>query len=125
MVRKAWLEDEGAFVFYPTLGGRPIGSIGLHRETGASYSLGYMIGPDHWGQGYTTEMARAVCRFGFKQLRLPAITAVVSDWNEPSKRVLAKTGFRPLGGRVSGYSQAQRREVRHDPFVLHPESLVR
>ncbi|GGY45390.1 GNAT family N-acetyltransferase [Parvularcula lutaonensis] len=118
MLRKAWLEDEGAYVFYPTLAGRPIGSIGLHRQTESVFSLGYMLGREHWGRGYATELVRAMTRFGFRQLRLEQITADVAVWNSGSRRVLLKNGFRPTGRTFAGYSQAHRREIAHDSFVL-------
>ncbi|MCQ8183996.1 GNAT family N-acetyltransferase [Parvularcula maris] len=125
MLRTAAASDGRDHVFFMIRGTRPIGSIGLHRDRGRISSLGYMIGEDHWGLGLTSEAVRAVCRFGFRQLRLEAISAVVAEWNEPSKRVLLKNGFQATGRSVSGYSQAQKREVVHNDFLLRPIDVPR
>ena len=47
-----------------------LGAIGLTPEEGvAAAELGYWLSPAHWGNGITTEAARAVVAFGFESPR--------------------------------------------------------
>lgn len=71
-----------------------VGAIGLHLEAAhAKAELGYWIGKPHWRQGYATEAAQAVVRFGFEQLHLERIHAKFMTRNRASERVLQKLGF--------------------------------
>lgn len=58
--------------------------------------LGYWIGKPFWGQGLTSEAARAATAFGFETLGLHKITVGCVDGNEASKRIIEKLGFRFL-----------------------------
>ena len=58
-----------------------------------SADIGYLIAPRHWGYGYGTEVAKALVAFGFEQLNIERLAAVVAVDNERSRRVLAKAGF--------------------------------
>jgi [ribosomal protein S5]-alanine N-acetyltransferase len=59
--------------------------------------LGYRLARRFWGQGYATEMSRALVRHGFEQLGLPQIVAFVSPEHAASIRVLAKAGLERAG----------------------------
>lgn len=59
--------------------------------------LWYTLHPDDWGRGYTTEAARAVVNFGFRELRLHRIWADCDPANVASWRVLEKLGMRREG----------------------------
>ncbi len=71
-----------------------VGAAGLtiNREFNSA-ELGYWIGKDYWGQGYCTEAARAVVRYGFEQLGLNRIHAHHLASNPASGRVMAKVGM--------------------------------
>ena len=56
--------------------------------------IGYVLARPYWGQGYATEAASAVLRFGFVQLGLRLIEAHVFPENAASIRVLAKLSLR-------------------------------
>ena len=56
--------------------------------------LGYWIGVPHWGNGYATEVARELVRYGLQELRLHRIYASHTSTNPASGRVLAKIGMR-------------------------------
>lgn len=74
-----------------------IGSIKLVCDRSADWQaeIGYWIESRWWGQGYTTEAARAVLDFGFGELKLHRIYAVdVITENIGSARVLEKIGMR-------------------------------
>ena len=83
------------------------GTVGLHRQRGRSYEVGYMLGPAFWGRGLATEAARAACAHGFRALRAEAITACAYVDNPASGRVLRKLGFAALPGTRSGWSAAR------------------
>jgi len=59
--------------------------------------VGYHLARAFWGRGYATEAARACVRFGFEQLNLERIVAVVQPANVASRRVLEKCGLTYTG----------------------------
>lgn len=59
--------------------------------------LWYTLHPDAWGQGFTTEAARAVVDFAFRELDLHRIWAECDPRNVGSWRVLEKIGMRREG----------------------------
>lgn len=80
-----------------------VGAVGLmlERETGIA-ELGYWIGVPYWGQGYATEAARAVVRYGFETLALERISARAFCRNAASSRVLRKIGMTHEGTQRKG-----------------------
>jgi [ribosomal protein S5]-alanine N-acetyltransferase len=74
------------------------GGIGLQIESDHHRAeLGYWIGVPYWGNGYATEAAEAVVKYGFETLALHRIFASYISSNVPSGRVLRKIGMRPEG----------------------------
>lgn len=55
--------------------------------------IGWRIDPRYWNQGYATEAARAVLRYGFEGLDLDEIVAVTTHDNRASRRVMEKLGM--------------------------------
>ncbi len=78
------LRDEG-----PVIGAVGLSIAGQHERA----ELGYWIGKPWWGQGYCTEAARTVVRYGFEQLGLNRIQASHFEQNPASGRVLQKIGM--------------------------------
>ena len=76
--------------------GALIGSCGLELAdpVGPQLSFGYVLGRPWWGQGYATEAAGAVLRFGFEGLGAHRLFAHVFVGNDASARVLTKLGMR-------------------------------
>ena len=74
-----------------------VGAIGLTPEGEETAELGYWLSPRHWGEGITTEAARAVVFFGFETLELPYLTSGYFEDNPASGRVLKKLGFIETG----------------------------
>lgn len=62
--------------------------------------VGYFLTKPAWGLGYATEMARALLRYGFVDLRLPHIAAMTERGNLASQHVLTKIGLRRNGERA-------------------------
>lgn len=80
-------------------GDRFIGAIGIGPDGGFPYrgQIGYWLGKPYWGQGYMSEAARRVIRFGFEELGMHRIYATHFDFNPASGRVMQKAGMRYEG----------------------------
>ncbi|PLR95223.1 GNAT family N-acetyltransferase [Bacillus sp. T33-2] len=59
--------------------------------------IGYEIHPDHWRNGYAREAVLEVISYGFNDLELNRIGAVVFLQNEASNEMLIKLGFQKEG----------------------------
>lgn len=72
-----------------------IGIIGHYRIKPEHYraEIGYMLHPDFHGKGYITEAIEKVVDFGFHQMKLHSIEAIVDPENVASAKVLEKNGF--------------------------------
>jgi ribosomal-protein-alanine N-acetyltransferase len=78
--------------------GRVIGDCGLqHLEGGTEVELGYRMGREYRGRGYTTEAARAWLTYGLDTLGLDRIVAVARPENAASTRVMEKAGMTYVG----------------------------
>ena len=78
--------------------GRQIGGIGLTVDEHQQHSeLGYWLGLPYWGQGYATEAAQEMLRYGFEELHLHRIFASHFKHNPASGRILLKLGMRHEG----------------------------
>ena len=78
--------------------GRQIGGIGLRIDEQHQHAeLGYWLGTPYWGQGYVTEAAREMLRYGFEDLKLHRIFASHFKHNPASGRILVKLGMRHEG----------------------------
>ena len=77
-----------------------IGSIGLTFDDKIDEAeLGYWIGVPYWGNGYCTEAAKEVVRYGFIVLKLNMIYAFHFSGNDASGKVLKKVGMNYQGTR--------------------------
>lgn len=75
-----------------------VGACGLFPLPDADdIEIAYRLPPACWGQGYATEMAKAVLDYGFRTLGLPRIVGVTWQENLSSQRVLDKIGMRDDG----------------------------
>jgi len=100
------LEKQGVsdwfFVVCLLVDGRAIGTTGLHDlnlEEGQA-EFGITLGEkDEWNKGYGTDTLRAICDFGFGQLRLERIRLDVYEQNTRAIRSYEKAGFQHEGVR--------------------------
>lgn len=76
-----------------------IGTIGFqewsieHKRADISYALI----PEQWGKGYAIEAVKKVISYGFQELNLTRIGAMVFTENESSIKLLEKLGFEKEG----------------------------
>lgn len=61
---------------------------GFHRS-----ETGYELHRAYWGQGIMTEAMSAILTYGFAELGLHRIEAIIDNANERSKSLLLKLGF--------------------------------
>lgn len=76
---------------------RPYAEGGALLAPAEDAELGYRLARRFWGQGYATEMSRALVRHGLQQLALPRIVAFVDHRHRASVRVLEKAGLSHAG----------------------------
>ena len=69
--------------------------------------IGYRLATGFWGKGLGTEAARSAVSYGFEQLQVPSLIAIVQPTNLASIKVIKKLGF---GGYI--HSQYHRQGVR-------------
>ena len=62
--------------------------------------LGFRFRKEFWGQGLATEAGQACVEFGFEELQLKQIIALVLPENAASVRVLEKLGFSHSGSLI-------------------------
>jgi len=79
--------------------GKLIGNCGIRQDEPGSCvgDIGYEFAPEYWGQGYATEAASEIVRFGFEELGLHRIWSWCVADNVGSWRVMEKLGMRCEG----------------------------
>ncbi|MFE4240136.1 GNAT family N-acetyltransferase [Peribacillus butanolivorans] len=76
-----------------------IGTIGFHDWSSEHKraEIGYAFFPENWGKGLATEAVLEVISYGFKELNLKRIGAIVFVENKASNELLIKLGFEKEG----------------------------
>ncbi len=77
-----------------------IGGIGLHIMEDVhrfTAEMGYWLAEPFWGRGIMTQVVKGFTQFAFDRFSLNRIFAMPYALNEPSIRVLEKTGFEREG----------------------------
>ena len=68
-------------------------SFGSWERDHRRAEIGYVLNRRYWGQGYMTEVVRAIIAFGFRELGLNRIQARCEVPNIGSARVMEKAGM--------------------------------
>ena len=80
------------------LGNQLIGHLVFHPWFAPrTYEIGWLLGKAYHGQGYATEAAAAMLKYGFEELLLHRVIATCQPENVPSYRVMEKIGMRREG----------------------------
>ena len=76
-----------------------IGTIGFNLWSPAhkKAEIGYDIHPDYWRAGYASEAVGEIVDYGFQEMELTRIGAIVFLENEGSNQLLLKQGFEKEG----------------------------
>ena len=90
--------DENGFGFYVIAlkdSGQLIGTAGLVNREGLEHvDIGYGMLPEYRGKGYAFEATKAVYDYGYSELGLNKIIAIVNPDNQGSINLLKKLGLR-------------------------------
>jgi|SRR3970282_784403 len=72
-----------------------IGIIGHYRIKPENYraEIGYMLLPEYHGKGIVSEAVKEAINYGFNEMKLHSIEAIIDPENFGSERVLQKCGF--------------------------------
>lgn len=72
-----------------------LGIIGYYRTQPENYrsEIGYILLPEFHGKGIVSEAVNRLIKFGFEDLKLHSIEAVIDPDNVASEKVLQKCGF--------------------------------
>ena len=72
-----------------------IGMVSLHKIYKEHHraELGYMLDPSYWSKGIASEAVKAVLDYGFNNLNLHSIEAMIDPNNSASKKLLTKFNF--------------------------------
>ena len=100
--QKAYIENMyrffgyGMWLVYLKETGKLIGRAGLeHREfqEEIELELGYLIGKSYQGQGYATEVCKAILEYAKENTSFERINCVIEEGNAPSIALAEKLGF--------------------------------
>ena len=72
-----------------------LGTIGYHRIEKEHYraEIGYMLHPQNWKTGIMSEAIAAIINYGFEEIKLHSIEAVINPENNASRKILEKFNF--------------------------------
>ncbi|MET8574402.1 GNAT family N-acetyltransferase [Streptomyces sp. NPDC005012] len=89
----------GSYVLLRREDDRALGSMGFHGppDEEGRVEVGYDLAVAARGQGYATEALRALSAWALDQEGVRVVTARVEAANTPSRRVLERAAFRPVG----------------------------
>jgi len=100
-----------------------IGSCGFHHF-GAHFrhaETGYELNRAFWGKGIMTEATSAILTYGFAELELHRVEAIIDIANERSRGLLLKLGFTYEGNLRQRYFFQDRFEDEHYFGLLKDE----
>jgi ribosomal-protein-alanine N-acetyltransferase len=100
-----FINEDKTFAIVLKSNNKVIGSIGV-EEYGMEQTLseffeykgreiGYVLSKEYWGKGIMPEAVKAVINYLFNEFDLDFLTCGYYDFNNQSKRVQEKCGFKP------------------------------
>ncbi len=139
-----FIEENKTFAICLKGNGKVIGSLGIEKygmeealtefDGYRGREIGYVLAKDHWGKGIMTEAVSAVIDYLFNELDLDFLTCGYYDFNNQSKRVQEKCGFKPyrklvmetrLGTQEPGVLNLLVNPRKRITFKFsHPETLI-
>ena len=139
-----FIKEDKTFAIVFKKNNKVIGSLGVEKygledkltEFNGYYGreIGYVLSKDYWGKGIMPEAVRAVIDYLFNDLNLDFLTCGYYDFNNQSKRVQEKCGFKPyrklvmdtrLGTKEPGVLNLLINPNKNISLVFsHPETLI-
>ena len=139
-----FIKEDKTFAIVFKKNNKVIGSLGVEKygledkltEFNGYYGreIGYVLSKDYWGKGIMPEAVGAVIDYLFNDLKLDFLTCGYYDFNNQSKRVQEKCGFKPyrklvmdtrLGTKEPGVLNLLINPNKNISLVFsHPETLI-
>jgi RimJ/RimL family protein N-acetyltransferase len=69
-------------------------------EESGGHELIYALAHSAWGRGLGTELAKAICAYGFETLGLSEVHATIAEQNTASLAVMKKIGFEHVRDKI-------------------------
>jgi RimJ/RimL family protein N-acetyltransferase len=96
-VEAHWAEHGfGDMIWFERATGDPIARGGLSRtvfDGRPELEVGWTTAPERWGEGFASELGRAMVEVAFGPLSAPDVVAYTLPHNGASRRVMEKLGF--------------------------------
>ena len=141
---KHFIEEKRTFAIVYKENNKVIGSLGVEfygrEETLSEFfsykgrSIGYVLSKDYWGKGLMPEAVKAVINYLFDVLDYDFLLCSYFDFNNQSKRVQEKCGFKPYRKLISetnyGTKEPSTLNLLINPHkdielvFSHPETLI-
>ena len=139
-----FIKEDKTFAIVFKQNNKVIGSLGVEEygleekltefENYYGREIGYVLSKDYWGKGIMPEAVGAVINYLFNDLNLDFLTCGYYDFNNQSKRVQEKCGFKPyrklvmdtrLGTKESGVLNLLINPNKNISLMFsHPETLI-
>ena len=76
-----------------------IGNVGFNNisKNSKEGELGICINPEYWGMNLSYELLSTMLIYGFDELHLEKVTAIIYEDNKYSKNIFDKLGFKNVG----------------------------
>lgn len=104
-IMDSFINNDKVFAICLKENNKVIGSIGIEKygledaltefKNYRGRELGYVLSKDYWGKGLMPEAVNAVIEYLFNELDYDFLLCGYYNFNERSKRVQTKCGFRP------------------------------
>lgn len=144
MILDNFVEHDKIFAICLKESGKVIGSLGVEMygledkltefDGYKGRELGFVLGKAYWGQGFMPEAVKSVMDYLFNELDLDFLLCGYYDFNEQSKRVQEKCGFKPyrklvmntrMGTKEPGkLNLAINPDKKIEYQFSHPETLI-
>lgn len=139
-----FIQEDKTFAIVFKKNNKVIGSLGVEEygleekltefESYYGREIGYVLSKDYWGKGIMPEAVGAVIHYLFNHLNLDFLICGYYDFNNQSKRVQEKCGFKPyrklvmdtrLGTKEPGVLNLLLNPNKNISLVFsHPETLI-
>lgn len=143
-ILKMFIEQDKTFAICLKENNKVIGSLGIEKYgmedalteffNYQGKEIGYVLSKDYWGKGIMPEAVKAVIDYLFNEQDLDFLTCGYYDFNEQSKRVQQKCGFKPyrkltmdtrMGTREPGVLNLLLNPNKSIKLIFsHPETLI-
>lgn len=100
-VLKSFIEKEEVLAIVYKENNKVIGSVGNHsdgkRDFDGARMIGYVLSEDYWGKGFMSEAVKRVITYLFEEENYELLSCYHYSFNNRSKRVIEKCGFKYEG----------------------------